>query len=68
MYDCRRIHRYAIAQSGFETHLVRGRHGGLIQPMTQAPHHAVYVQLPAGGETDFQLTSPSSLSWRASTV
>jgi len=54
VHDCGGIHRLTISLSWFESHLVGGRDGGFIQPMTQAADYAIDVQLSVGPKTDFE--------------
>ena len=54
VYDRPGIDGLSIAHGRLETHFVGGVYGGLIQSVTHAAHHTIYVQLPVGPEHDFE--------------
>jgi hypothetical protein len=54
MHNRRRIYRLIEMLGRFESHLVGGRDRSLVQSMTQAPHHAIHMQLPVRREQYFQ--------------
>src|SRR5579864_6039549 len=52
--DCRRIHRLPGPQRRLEPHLLRGRLGSFIQPMSHASHDPIDLQRAIGEESDLE--------------
>ena len=53
VYDRGRIRGRAIARRWFELNFVGRCDGGFVQAVTEAPHHAIYVQLPICSKQNF---------------